>query len=262
MTWSRVRTVSAPPIVAMHRCPFLVVVVCMLPGAKSRSACLNMFLSNMYLEVLPGHSSSVRSECEEVFKGGLGVCKFSSVFSITDGRRCASRHLSIRKLTRVTSVSRLTSYSIFERPAQIKGMEEGMHSMRVGGKRRVIMPQGLGYTVQGLGPYPADPRKRDVLVQVNTYHHLSRLLCGTARDSIAPTSATRTRSRDSDVCVSTHLTQTINQHPARGRYSSTGRQAVLVTYRGCPQSWCIPTISGSRINLARTVLVHFAYLWA
>eukprot|EP00903_Cladosiphon_okamuranus_P017103 g15758.t1 len=51
---------------------------------------------------------------------------------------------------------------------QIKGMEEGMHSMRVGGKRRVIMPQGLGYTVQGLGPYPADPRKRDVLVQVLT----------------------------------------------------------------------------------------------
>lgn len=88
MTWSRVRTVSAPPIVAMHRCPFLVVVVCMLPGAKSRAACLNMFLSNMYLEVLPGHSSSVRSECEEVLKGRLGVCKFSSVFSITDGRRC------------------------------------------------------------------------------------------------------------------------------------------------------------------------------
>eukprot|EP00752_Nemacystus_decipiens_P012158 g10777.t1 len=51
---------------------------------------------------------------------------------------------------------------------QIKGMEEGMHSMRVGGKRRVIMPQGLGYTVQGLGPYPADPRKRDVLVKVLT----------------------------------------------------------------------------------------------
>ncbi|CAM9283574.1 unnamed protein product, partial [Hapterophycus canaliculatus] len=51
---------------------------------------------------------------------------------------------------------------------QIKGMEEGMHSMRVGGKRRIIMPQELGYTVQGLGPYPADPRKRDVLVQVLT----------------------------------------------------------------------------------------------
>eukprot|EP00904_Undaria_pinnatifida_P002081 jgi/Undpi1/11874/HiC_scaffold_4.g01573.m1 len=49
---------------------------------------------------------------------------------------------------------------------QLKGMEEGIHSMRVGGKRRVIIPQQLGYVVQGLGPYPADPRKRDVLVKV------------------------------------------------------------------------------------------------
>lgn len=57
-------------------------------------------------------------------------------------------------------------------------MEEGMHSMRVGGKRRVIMPQGLGYTVQGLGPYPADPRKRDVLVQVTTSCRLATLSCG------------------------------------------------------------------------------------
>lgn len=47
-------------------------------------------------------------------------------------------------------------------------MEEGMHSMRVGGKRRVIMPQGMGYTLQGLGPYPANPRTRDVLIKVTT----------------------------------------------------------------------------------------------
>lgn len=50
-------------------------------------------------------------------------------------------------------------------------MEEGIHSMRVGGKRRVIMPQQLGYVVQGLGPYPADPRKRDVLVKVRCILH-------------------------------------------------------------------------------------------
>lgn len=49
---------------------------------------------------------------------------------------------------------------------QIKGMEEGIHSMRVGGKRRIIIPQELGYTVQGLGPYPARARNRDVLVKV------------------------------------------------------------------------------------------------
>lgn len=61
---------------------------------------------------------------------------------------------------------------MLDSPVQIKGMEEGMHSMRVGGKRRVIMPQDLGYTVQGLGPYPAEPRNRDVLIKVSTPCHL------------------------------------------------------------------------------------------
>lgn len=46
-------------------------------------------------------------------------------------------------------------------------MEEGLHSMRVGGKRRVIIPREMGYTVQGLGPYPANARNRDALVKVS-----------------------------------------------------------------------------------------------
>ncbi|CAM9826539.1 unnamed protein product [Ascophyllum nodosum] len=49
---------------------------------------------------------------------------------------------------------------------QLKGMEEGLHTMRVGGKRRIIFPPQLGFSVQGLGPYPAYPRKRDTLVKV------------------------------------------------------------------------------------------------
>ncbi len=61
---------------------------------------------------------------------------------------------------------------LFDLPVKIKGMEEGMHSMRVGGKRRVIMPQDLGYTIQGLGPYPAEPRNRDVLIKVSTPCHI------------------------------------------------------------------------------------------
>lgn len=49
---------------------------------------------------------------------------------------------------------------------QIRGMEEGMHTMRVGGKRRIVIPKELGYSVQGLGPYPAGPRNRDNLANV------------------------------------------------------------------------------------------------
>ncbi|CAM9285664.1 unnamed protein product, partial [Choristocarpus tenellus] len=53
---------------------------------------------------------------------------------------------------------------------QIKGMEEGLHSMRVGGKRRIVFPSQMGYTVQGLGPYPGDARNRDILAKfVNTF---------------------------------------------------------------------------------------------
>lgn len=51
---------------------------------------------------------------------------------------------------------------------QIKGMEEGVHTMREGGKRRIIIPKDLGYTVQGLGPYPAGPRNRDTLAKVTS----------------------------------------------------------------------------------------------
>ncbi|CAM9314796.1 unnamed protein product, partial [Discosporangium mesarthrocarpum] len=51
---------------------------------------------------------------------------------------------------------------------QVKGLEEGLHSMRVGGKRRIIVPEELGYTVQGLGPFPAEARNRDQLIKVLT----------------------------------------------------------------------------------------------
>ncbi|CAM9721529.1 unnamed protein product, partial [Phaeothamnion confervicola] len=43
---------------------------------------------------------------------------------------------------------------------QIKGLEEGLHSMRVGGRRRIVIPPRLGYTVPGLGPFPASPWSR------------------------------------------------------------------------------------------------------
>lgn len=85
---------------------------------------------------------------------------------MTDYKRCFIALKSTKTYPACLIVSLPLNILYFERPAQIKGMEEGMHSMRVGGKRRVIMPQGLGYTVQGLGPYPADPRKRDILVKV------------------------------------------------------------------------------------------------
>mmetsp|Transcript_21794 Transcript_21794/g.42296 ORF Transcript_21794/g.42296 Transcript_21794/m.42296 type:complete len:208 (-) Transcript_21794:228-851(-) len=45
----------------------------------------------------------------------------------------------------------------------IKGIEEAVHSMKKGGKRRVIIPEELGYNVTGLGPIPPENSKRKKL---------------------------------------------------------------------------------------------------
>jgi len=45
----------------------------------------------------------------------------------------------------------------------IRGIDEGLHTMKVGGKRRVIIPKSIGYTELGLGPLPSDSQNRKKL---------------------------------------------------------------------------------------------------
>jgi FKBP-type peptidyl-prolyl cis-trans isomerase len=42
----------------------------------------------------------------------------------------------------------------------IRGIDEGLHTMKVGGKRRVIIPKNIGYERFGMGPVPTDPSDR------------------------------------------------------------------------------------------------------
>lgn len=42
----------------------------------------------------------------------------------------------------------------------IPGLDEGIHTMKVGGVRRLIIPPKLGYVANGLGPFPANPWDR------------------------------------------------------------------------------------------------------
>jgi FKBP-type peptidyl-prolyl cis-trans isomerase len=42
----------------------------------------------------------------------------------------------------------------------VPGLEEGIHTMKVGGKRRIIIPPKLGYVTGGLGPIPPGPYGR------------------------------------------------------------------------------------------------------
>ncbi len=47
----------------------------------------------------------------------------------------------------------------------IRGLDEGLHSMRLGGLRRIVVPLELGYTKTGLGPIPPNALRRKVLVR-------------------------------------------------------------------------------------------------
>jgi len=42
----------------------------------------------------------------------------------------------------------------------IRGIDEALHTMRVGGKRRIIVPRSIGYNEFGLGPLPEDGGRR------------------------------------------------------------------------------------------------------
>ena len=51
----------------------------------------------------------------------------------------------------------------------IRGLDEGVHTMRIGGARRVEVPPQLAYTAPGLGPLPesaAGRRKLDRALDV------------------------------------------------------------------------------------------------
>ena len=42
----------------------------------------------------------------------------------------------------------------------VRGIDEGLHTMKVGGKRRVVVPRSIGYTDFGTGPVPTEPSDR------------------------------------------------------------------------------------------------------
>ena len=48
----------------------------------------------------------------------------------------------------------------------IAGLDEGIHTMKRGGRRRLIIPPKLGFVVDGLGPVPEMPWQRDTLTSL------------------------------------------------------------------------------------------------
>lgn len=51
----------------------------------------------------------------------------------------------------------------------VRGLDEGIHTMKVGGKRRIILPKSIGYTDFDLGPLPQKYRHRQRLGNLIDY---------------------------------------------------------------------------------------------
>ena len=45
----------------------------------------------------------------------------------------------------------------------VRGLDEGLHTMKEGGRRRIIVPKNIGYTSIGIGPLPAEYSERQRL---------------------------------------------------------------------------------------------------
>eukprot|EP00590_Aulacoseira_subarctica_P011656 CAMPEP_0172425666 /NCGR_PEP_ID=MMETSP1064-20121228/33390_1 /TAXON_ID=202472 /ORGANISM="Aulacoseira subarctica , Strain CCAP 1002/5" /LENGTH=274 /DNA_ID=CAMNT_0013168747 /DNA_START=139 /DNA_END=963 /DNA_ORIENTATION=- len=80
----------------------------------------------------------------------------------------------------------------------VPGLEEGIHTMKVGGLRRIIIPPKLGYVDIGLGPIPESPVSR---------YKLNRLL----EQMIA--------SKNGQVIFDVHLIQAFDDEADQGYYN-------------------------------------------
>ncbi|KAG5181475.1 hypothetical protein JKP88DRAFT_199885 [Tribonema minus] len=130
------------------------------------------------LAIRPGSAQAKQSEYEAATVGKItksGVKYFDAAEGSGDkiqwGKMCSIKFTLYGRPAQEGRLQRLDSSDNNGEPflfkhgngRQIKGLEEGMHTMRVGGKRRIIIPPTLGYTVSGLGPFPAGALSRMAL---------------------------------------------------------------------------------------------------
>lgn len=79
------------------------------------------------------------------------------------GQLCAIEYTGYMKLPTESQPQKFDSNSFLIKHGNgrvIAGLDEGIHTMKVGGKRRLIIPPKLGYVQSGLGPIPELPWNR------------------------------------------------------------------------------------------------------
>lgn len=111
--------------------------------AEEESGELTVFKTNSglkYLELRPGTGPSPRY-----------------------GQLCAIKYTGYMKLPNDSKPKQFDSNEFLIKHGNgrmIPGLDEGIHTMKVGGKRRIIIPPKLGYISSGLGPIPEMPWNR------------------------------------------------------------------------------------------------------
>lgn len=79
------------------------------------------------------------------------------------GQLCAIQYTASLKLPTESTPQKFDSNSFLIKHGNgriIAGLDEGIHTMKAGSKRRLIIPPKLGYTESGLGPLPELPWNR------------------------------------------------------------------------------------------------------
>jgi len=76
------------------------------------------------------------------------------------------KHNKVEKID--STYERHTPFTFRHGSAQIiMGIEEAIHNMKQGEKRRIIIPDNLGYITSNLGPLPPSNSKREILFKNN-----------------------------------------------------------------------------------------------
>ena len=133
------------------------------------------FLSNLLtVPALGLLASPGQALAEETTAEGLTVFKTNSGLKYIEleegagptpryGQLCSIQYTGYMKLPTESAPQKFDSNIFLIKHGNgrtIPGLDEGLHTMKVGGKRRLIIPPKLGYIESGLGPIPEMPWNR------------------------------------------------------------------------------------------------------
>lgn len=120
---------------------------------------------------------STRAQADDVIPDGANVLKTESGLKYIDleegiadgptpryGQLCIISYTAYMKLPNSSVKERFATTSGFVikhgNGKMIPGLDEGLHTMKMGGLRRLVIPPKLGFVTSGLGPMPVMPWQR------------------------------------------------------------------------------------------------------